>query len=203
MLATAYFFGTFNPIHWGHLAMAHTALQQFGLQRVVFIPSPQPPHRLHDADMAPAVDRLAMVRLATAPFGAFSVNAIEFDRTGPSYTVDTLVQLHPPDDTGLPIPVIMGYDAALSLPTWHRASELLQRCTFLVAPRPPAHTLSAAQATTTQPLPPDIRHHDLLLPPNALSASWLRQHLRQGQSVACWTPQAVANYIGWNGLYAH
>jgi nicotinate (nicotinamide) nucleotide adenylyltransferase len=156
MLATAYFFGTFNPIHWGHLAMAHQALQQFGLQRVVFIPSPQPPHRLHDADMAPAPDRLAMARLATAPFSGFSVNPLEFDRDGPSYTVDTLAQLHP--TSCLPIPLIMGYDAALSLPTWHRANELLQRCTVLVAPRHPAITghraINKRRPATLAPCPP-------------------------------------------------
>src|SRR5450830_1406131 len=84
--------GTFDPIHYGHLVIAEQVREALQLDRVLFVPAARPPHKL-DIELSPAVDRAAMVELATAGNPAFAVCRIELDRDGPSYTVETLEAL--------------------------------------------------------------------------------------------------------------
>ncbi|HMO26294.1 MAG TPA: adenylyltransferase/cytidyltransferase family protein, partial [Tepidisphaeraceae bacterium] len=85
--------GSFNPIHIGHIRLGATAARAGGFGRVILIPSGDPPHKQRASDLAPAVDRWNMCRLAIADEPLFTLNRLEIDRTGPSYTIDTAGQL--------------------------------------------------------------------------------------------------------------
>jgi nicotinate-nucleotide adenylyltransferase len=178
--------GTFDPIHLGHLAAAHAAIDCAGLDRVLVIPTGVPPHR--PPTVAGPGDRLEMSRLATAGDPRFEVSDIELRREGASYTVDTLRQLHKiyPDDE---LFLILGWDAAKLLGTWREPDEVRRLARVVVVTRPG----SGAPATTSELLcerqTPDV------------SGSALRRALRRGKDVTKFVPRAVAEYIARHGLY--
>lgn len=127
------FGGTFDPIHYGHLRTAFELWQSLGLAEVRFMPTGSPPHR--DQTHAAAEHRLAMVRAAVAGQSAFVVDDREVRRSGVSYSVDTLIEIraeHP--DRSLCL--LLGMDAFLGLPHWHRWRELLDLAHIVVAHRP-------------------------------------------------------------------
>jgi nicotinate-nucleotide adenylyltransferase len=127
------FGGTFDPIHYGHLRTAFELLQTLDFEEVRFIPCGDPPHR--GGTFAPAALRLDMVQLATRDEAAFVVDDRELQRTGPSYSIDTLTSLREefPDRS---LCLITGMDAFLDLPTWHRWDEILDFAHLVVAHRP-------------------------------------------------------------------
>jgi nicotinate-nucleotide adenylyltransferase len=129
----AYFGGTFDPIHYGHLRTAHELLEILQVQRIEFLPSGQPPHR--QRIYATAQARLNMVRAAIAEESRFAVDERECRRLTPSYTVDTLTELRQ-EWPQRSICLLIGMDAFLSLPQWHRYAELLQLAHIVVAHRP-------------------------------------------------------------------
>lgn len=133
MTAIGIFGGTFDPIHFGHLRTAFELLQSLRLDELRFVPAGDPPHR--DAPLADASSRLAMVRAATADQPGFVVDDREVGRSGPSYTVTTLSELRAefPDR---PLCLIVGMDAFLGLPRWHRWREILDLAHVVVAHRP-------------------------------------------------------------------
>ena len=178
--------GTFDPIHLGHLAAARAAIECAHLDRVLVVPTGVPPHR--PPTMAGAHDRLEMSRLATAGDPRFEVSDIELRRAGPSYTVETLRalrRLHPDDEMFL----ILGWDAAKLMDTWHEPEEVRRLARVVVVTRPG----SGAPATTTEILcerpTPDI------------SGSALRRSLARGEPVADRLPPEVESYIARNKLY--
>ena len=189
---TCYFFGTFNPIHIGHLILAQCALDQhgtaLGFQQVLFIPAGEPPHRIQDADMLPALTRLEMVRLATAGHPGFDVSDIEARRSeaggGPTYTWDTLTALCQTEHGHMPeaIPMIIGSDALRQIHTWHEADHLLRHCLFLQAARPGTPFVEDIPGLNTRPID---------MPPLAISASWIRKQARQGGSLRYVVPDAA------------
>lgn len=127
------FGGTFDPIHYGHLRTAFEMLQALNFGEVRFIPCGDPPHR--GDTFAAAAERLEMVRVATAGLSGFIVDDREIRRDGPSYSVDTLTTLReefPDRSLGL----IVGMDAFLGLPRWHRWTEILGLAHIIVAHRP-------------------------------------------------------------------
>jgi nicotinate-nucleotide adenylyltransferase len=127
------FGGTFDPIHYGHLRTAFELQQALRLTEVRFLPTGNPPHR--DETSAPAELRLAMVRAAVAGQPGFTVDDREVRRTGLSYSVDTLTELRTefPDRS---LCLLLGMDAFLGLPNWHRWEEILQLAHVVVAHRP-------------------------------------------------------------------
>jgi nicotinate-nucleotide adenylyltransferase len=127
------FGGTFDPIHFGHLRTAFELQQTLGLTEVQFLPTGNPPHRDHP--LADANLRLAMVRAAVADQPSFVVDDREVRRTGVSYSVDTLTELRAefPDRS---LCLLLGMDAFLGLPNWHRWRELLDLAHVVVAHRP-------------------------------------------------------------------
>jgi len=137
------FGGTFDPIHYGHLRTAFELWQALGLAEVRFLPTGDPPHR--DAPLANAALRLAMVRTAIADQRAFVVDDRETRRQGLSYSFDTLAELRQefPDRS---LCLLLGMDAFLGLPTWHRWRELTALAHIVVAHRP------GWKAPTTGPL---------------------------------------------------
>ena len=190
------FGGTFDPIHNGHLALAEAAIECARLDRVLLVPSSRPPHRR--PARAPVEDRLAMCRLAAAGYPRLEVSELETRRPGPSYTLDTLEELRRerPEDA---LFLILGWDAARELGTWHRPAEVLRLAEPVIVNRPglgapaepelraagldPARTIVCPQRT------PDAR------------ATEVRELAARGAWLEAMVPPAVAEYIRKHGLY--
>ena len=196
------FGGTFDPIHVAHLAVAEAARDALGLERVLFVPNRQPPHK-PDQRVTPAADRLAMVRAAIAGNPAFEVSTIEIDREGPSYTADTLETLRAerlaagqPDDLAL----ILSVDALAGLATWHEPARVLELATLVVAPRDGYPDVGPEAIARLVP-GTDARLVVLDGPRMQLSASEIRARAAAGRSVRYLVPDAVATYIGDHALY--
>ena len=127
------FGGTFDPIHYGHLRSAFEMLQALDFEEVRFIPCSDPPHR--GVTYANAAQRYRLVEVAIAGQQGFVADDRELRRGGPSYTIDTLGALRE-EFPGRPLGLIIGMDAFLGLPTWHRWDEILDHAHIVVAHRP-------------------------------------------------------------------
>ena len=188
--------GTFDPIHAGHIAAASVAIDCAHLDRVIFVPAAQPPHR--PVAVASARDRLEMCRLATASDARFAVSDVELERAGPSYTVDTLLELrrtHPHADLFL----ILGWDAASQFNTWHRPDQVRATAAILIVGRPGAKAPQEADLESAGLVGPDV----LVCPGDtpAISASDIRRAVAAGESIAGLVPGAVERYIATHRLY--
>lgn len=184
----ALFGGTFDPIHDAHLTVARTAVERFGLDRVLFVPSEHPPHK-HGATHAPYADRVHMAELACAGDPRFEVSRLE-EGTRRSYSIDTIEKvraaLSPADDLFF----IIGADAFAEIQTWHRWHDVARAVRFIVASRP-GHRYDA---------PPPLRTERLDGVDLRTSSSAIRQALARGECPAG-VPTRVFSYICRNGLY--
>ena len=198
--ATGVFGGTFDPIHLAHLAVAEAARDAFGLRRVLFIPAAQPPHKPGRA-ISPVEDRLAMVEAAVDGNPAFEVSRLEIERSGPSYTVDTLAALcdAAPGDR---LALILSAESYSEFGTWHEPRRILDLAALIVAPR--VGYADADPDLITRQFP-DSRATVAFMdgPRIRLSASEIRQRAAEGRSVRYLVPDAVAAYIGDHDLYQH
>lgn len=189
--------GTFNPPHIGHLVLAQEAHAQLGLDRVVFMPVFQPPHKpLHD-DPGPEA-RLELCELATAKDERLAVSRLEIDRGGPSYTVDTLRTIHdrsPGDD----LTFIVGGDVAQGLPTWREPEAVLELATIAVAEREEIRRRDITEQVGR------LRGADRLVffefPRMDISSSSLRRRVREGRPIRYLVPDDVVRVIGARGYY--
>jgi nicotinate-nucleotide adenylyltransferase len=189
--------GAFNPPHVGHLVCAQEAVVQLELEKVVFMPVGQAPHReLQDDPGAEA--RLEMVELAIADDGRFATSRAELDRPGPSYTVDTLRDLRSkaPDDELI---LILGGDQAAALPGWHEPETVLSLATVAVVER--TNWSRSAIGIKVGRLPGADRIRYLDMPVMQVSSSAIRRRVAEGLPIRYLVPDKVANYIGANGLY--
>ena len=203
--------GTFDPVHIGHLRLALELRDRVPLERVLLMATAEPPHR--EPPQATAEDRLAMVRLATAALyqqGArgLEVEDLECRRPGPSYMADSLEQLREREgDT--PLALILGMDAFLGLPRWHRWRRVFELAHVIVVGRPGSapdaepdwardRLAGAADALQDHPAGRLLR---VTIPELDISASAIRAALAQGRSIHCLTPPAVGEYIARRGLY--
>lgn len=125
--------GTFNPIHLGHVSLAKASYEQFGLDKVLFIPSGDPPHKQNQR-IAPSFHRAKMVELAIRDYPYFELSAIEIDREGYSYTSETLRELHK-RNPGDEYYFILGADSMFQIEKWKKASEIFDQCVVLAANR--------------------------------------------------------------------
>lgn len=196
------FGGTFDPIHLAHLAVAQEAAEVLGLERILFVPAGQPPHK-PDREITPAADRLAMVELAIADNGRFAIDRQELDRSGPSYTVETLEAMHASSTVAGRAPdltLILSSEAFLGLTTWRAPRRVLELARFAVAPRDGYP--SAGSAFMSEHFP-DLTGRVVFLdgPRMRLSASELRQRAAAGRSLRYLVPDAVAAYIDDHALY--
>jgi nicotinate-nucleotide adenylyltransferase len=188
--------GTFDPIHYGHLFAAEEARGVLSLSRVIFVPSGNSPHK-HYASMASAEDRYAMTEEAIKDNRYFEISRIETDRTGASYTSDTLrklAEIHPNADIFL----ITGLDAALDIPNWHNPSEILSLCTVVAVARP------GYIRDKIRELDDMIRDNLFILNTDSIgiSATTIRRHAREGGCVRYMTPDPVWRYIMEKKLYS-
>jgi len=184
------FGGSFNPVHLGHILVAQAALEEFGLDRVVFVPAAQSPFK-PGVVLAPGEARERWLRLALAGMTRCEVDRQELDRGGVSYTIET-VRAWQAREPGGQLYYLIGGDHVAQLPRWRDAAALAAAVEFLVIPRP----------GEPQPLPGGpFRCHRLRGFPLALSASQVRERVQQGLPVEALTGPHVAEAIRNSGLY--
>jgi nicotinate-nucleotide adenylyltransferase len=188
--------GTFDPIHYGHLFIAEEARVRFRLNNVLFVPNGHPPHKKNYA-LTPAHHRFAMTLIATHANKSFGCSPVEMQRSGPSYTVDTLPLLRTqyPDAEFF---YITGIDAIADILSWKRHEEVIQMTTFIAATRP-----SFDPATLRDRLPHAYLARILLLGSTALgiSSTEIRERIYQGLPVRYLTSDGVLDYIRKHDLY--
>ncbi len=185
--------GSFNPPHQGHIELARHALRELDLERVLLMPARVSPGKPVEDEPKPAHPqrRLEMCRLAAAAVEGVRACALEIEREGPSYTVDTLRALHAAyPDTALTF--ILGADVASTLPAWQQAAQLPALARFAVALRPDVEH---------QPDPVGFPLVHLHMPMIDASSSLVRERVRRGLPVEELVGPAVAAYIAEHGLY--
>ncbi len=187
------FGGTFDPVHDTHLALAATAQTQLQLDEVRWIPAGQPWQK--QRTVTPAHHRAAMVRAAIAGHPGFVLDAIELDRPGPSYTLETVRALQASAAAPCQWFLLLGQDQYLGLPTWHGWQELLQRVTLAVARRPGERRAEPAPALAAAACCP------VALALSDVSSSAIRDRVAAGLAIDSLVPAAVARYIEEHGLY--
>ncbi len=190
--------GTFDPIHHGHLVIAEEAREALGLEQVLFVPAASPPHKPGRRVTDP-VHRLAMVRLAVAGNPAFAASAVEVERGGSSFTVDTLEAFRA---TGLTDPwLILSSEALAGFPDWREPARILDLARLAVVPRGGHEVLGAAWFVDWFPGRAD-RVRFLPGPLLPISGSVVRRRAAAGWSVRYLVPDTVARYIADHALYA-
>lgn len=184
--------GTFDPPHVGHWLAAVDAVESLRLDRLLFIPAATQPLKA-GASVAAAADRLAMVQLLVAGDERFTMDTIEIERGGLSFTVDTLRSLHARDPRAEWF-LCIGSDAFAQLARWREPDEVRRLATIAVLPRegtvPDAATLAANPGTVVVPM----RRVDV-------SSTEVRARVRAGRSVRGFVTEPVAAYIAAHGLY--
>lgn len=192
--------GTFDPVHYGHLLVAETCREQLGLNEVRFIPAAVPPHKL-DERITDGHARADMLKLAVSGYPEFIVDRRELKRTGPSFTVDTLTELHG-EFHGAEIFFLMGADSLRDLLTWRDPSRIAQLATLVACNRPGLPPILPSQIVEWVGEEIAPRVISVQIPGTDLSATELRQRARSGRSLRFRTPRAVEAYIQHNAIYA-
>ena len=197
MARTAVLGGSFNPIHYGHLLLADDVIELLGLDRVLFVPAARPPHK-PNADLAPAPDRYAMVELAIAGHPTFAVSDVEFRRSGPSYTVETLEALGIPREQ---LFLIVGSETFLDLLSWRSPRRVADLAQLAVVPR--VGSAFDVESAAVRKVVHEIGHEPVVVRASSLpiSASDLRRRVREERSIAYRLPEAVGAYIRAKRLY--
>lgn len=187
----AIFGGSFDPIHHGHLLLAQDAVELLQLDRLVFVPAWINPHKLEVAPQAPPQLRELMLESAVAGMEPFSVDPLELERRGPSFTFDT-VKTFQTRWPGAQIFLLLGEDNLPKLHTWHRFADLQQAVTFVVFGR-----------GTTTLLPPEVDPGRLVRLPRRvdISSTEIRQRIARGLPIRYLVPESVRLLIQSHALY--
>ena len=193
--------GTLDPIHVGHLAAANAAINALNLDEVLIVPAGQPWQK-DGRVFANAPDRLTMASLATADNPRLTVSDVDVRRPGPTYTVDTLIDVRreePPSKWWF----IVGADAFVNLPTWHQAERLGGLATFAVVPRTGISQTAIDQTRERmQSLAAPVQVDLVSMPEVKVSSSQVRELIACGEAIDNLVPPSVADYISQHGLYA-
>jgi nicotinate-nucleotide adenylyltransferase len=184
--------GTFDPVHHGHLVCASEVAASFDLDEVVFVPTGQPWQKA-EREVSPAEDRYLMTVIATSSNPKFRVSRVDVDRPGPTYTIDTLRDLHAADPQA-ELYFITGADALAQILTWRDTAELFELAHFIGATRPGYPPLVA------EDFPPGAVTL-VEIPALAISSSDLRLRVRAGLPIWYLVPDAVVTYVAKRGLY--
>lgn len=183
-MRTGIFGGSFDPIHHGHLILARAAREELGLDRILFVPANVSPHKTETKPATPQ-DRLAMVRAAIEGEDGFMASDIELERPAPSFTVETLRELHelhPRDEFVL----LIGADNVAKFDTWREPDEIRRLARIVV--------LDRAGSKVTRAWPVVRRLVDI-------SSTGIRERAAEGRSIRYLTPDSVCDYIAAQGLY--
>ena len=193
--------GTFNPVHIGHLLMAQTVREACGLDRVLLMPCHTPPHKACD-ELAPAADRLAMVRLAVADDPVLEACTLEIERGGVSYAVDTMTAFrarHPACEPHF----IIGMDSLRELHLWRRVEELLRLCTFIVVERPGIdRPVSPGELRLPAPWPERLLAGMIRGRLCEVSSREIRRRVAENRPIRYLVTPAVEQHILRQGLYS-
>jgi nicotinate-nucleotide adenylyltransferase len=191
--------GTFDPPHYGHLSLADTARVQLRLERVLFAPAGQPPHKPKDRP-SPVAQRVALLEAALADAGepAFFLSRVDLDRPGPHYTVDALTALREAYPAAQ-VWFLIGSDSLADLPRWRDPARIIALARLAVLARPG----SAPDFDQLSAAVPHLRQRvDWLSgPPLDLSSSALRARVHQGLPLRYLVPPSVEAYVHEHGLY--
>lgn len=208
------FGGTFNPIHYGHLRSAEEIQESLALDRLLFIPAAQPPHK-EAAAVTPFAVRLEMTRLAVTGHPGFEVSDIEGQRPGRSYSIETIRQFRETYGSTAELFFILGLDAILEINTWKDYRQLFTLCHFVVLDRPGSER-QQLEKVLHQEVHPDFRYSEALAAyshPSGyqvffcqttrldIASTRIRQLVRRGRSIRYLLPEAVRRYILNNKLY--
>lgn len=219
------FGGTFNPIHYGHLISANEILERFFLDKVIFVPVAQPPHKRSEG-LLDARHRWMMAILATLSHSRLEVSDLEIQRGGQSYSINTIEEIKRFSSPDTELLFITGCDAFMEISTWKDVDRLLKSCHFIVTSRPGYKTdsLMGMLSETVAPL-----YHDLFfneagrdpitrcprievvsspcfiylveIPAMDLSSSEIRRRIAEGRTIRYLVPWSVEEYVIKNGLY--
>lgn len=190
------FGGTFDPLHNGHMKVAQEAKNRMQLDRIIFIPSGDPPHKT-DRQITDKKHRLEMVRIAAEQEGAF-VSDWELTRPRKSYSVETVrhfQETYPQDELFF----IIGADSFRDMPSWWHYRQLMELCTFVVVSRPDTDKSSLLSRYQGDEIPPRVFFLDDIL--MDISSTQIRQMVREGKDVSRLVPEAVNTYILKHQLY--
>lgn len=209
--------GTFNPIHYGHLAAAEEVRSRLNLDRILFLPSFHPPHKQED-EIPSAGQRMDMVKLALKGNPLFEASDIEIRRGGRSYTIDTIDAIRRKEEDA-ELYFITGLDSFLEIQTWKEWARLLTMCSFVVLSRPGYHFSSLKKIEFLAPAEQDLGALDTgilahqvirtagtsvyleVIPLYDISSTDIRKRIRDKGSVKYLLPESVETYIIDNKLY--
>ena len=197
-MRTGVFGGTFDPPHVGHMILAEEALAQLGLGRVLWVLTPDPPHK-QERRIAPLADRYAMLLAAVAGNPSFEVSRVDIDRSPPHYALDTvqlLAQENPSDE----LYYLMGSDSLRDLPTWHSPDQFVQACHAIGVMRRAGVRLDLDGLEAVIPgLKARVRWIDV--PLIEIASSSIRERVTRGEPYRYYLPPAVFEYIRQHYLY--
>ena len=191
--------GTFDPPHLGHLWLATLATEALQLDRVLFMPAAQPPHKRRQ-EISGATDRLLMTRLAISDNRDFELSAIEMERPGPSYTVDSVEELQRQIGARTSLYLVMAADSLSQIETWREPDRLLSLVEWVVGPRPGVE-LPQRAALDRRFGEAAKRIHLLSGPSLDVSSSEIRARVAAGHTIRYLVPRAVEELIVERGLY--
>jgi len=194
--------GTFDPIHNGHLAIAEAVLQQFNPQKVLLIPAGAPPHK-PDKPITDGEHRYQMVLQSIARIPGLETTKMELERTGSSYTVDTIRELRELCSAGCSIYFILGQDALEDILTWKKAEELLTMCNFIVVPRPGYDNERFRREIKYLKKRYDATIYLLNSQPLDISSTNVRLRMSQNWPVSALVPHEVEEYARRHNLYSN
>jgi nicotinate-nucleotide adenylyltransferase len=192
--------GTFDPIHYGHLILAEEVREIMKLEKVIFIPSGNPPHKTRTM-VTPAVHRFKMVKLATASNPNFEVSSIELEREGYSYTIDTLTQLKQIYGPDTSLYFMTGADVIPELVTWRNFANIFPLCEFVAVLRPGFNRESLLKEIEYYKKTYKAIIHIVDAPLIGISSTIIRERVREGKSIKYHVPESVEEYIKKNQLY--
>ena len=192
------FGGTFDPPHIGHLILAAEAQAQLGLDRVLWVLTPIPPHKT-DQKITPTEHRLEMLLAALAGNPEFELSCVDLDRPAPHYALDTVQLLtneHPLDE----IIYLIGGDSLRDLPTWHRPSDFVQACAAIGVMHRPGDQF---ELESLEKIIPGLlrKVHFIQAPLIEIASSTIRQRIADGQPYRYFIPPDVFHYIRRYRLY--
>jgi len=193
------FGGTFDPPHFGHLILAAEARSQMALDRLLWVLTPDPPHK-QGQQVTPSKQRLAMVLAAIKDDPGFELSRVEIDRPGPHYAVDT-VHLLADANPGAELAYLIGGDSLHDLPTWYHPQELVEACTLIGVMRRPG---DAVDLQKLEAVLPGINAKLVMIaaPLLEISASEIRSRVADGRPFRYFLPEAVYRIILEKHLYS-
>jgi nicotinate-nucleotide adenylyltransferase len=194
--------GSFNPIHIGHLITARAIAEHLGLSRVFFVPSARPPHKWSHELASPA-HRLEMVRLAIQGEPGFGVTDVELRQPRLTYPIQSIELFRQELGVSAELHWVVGGDTLRELPSWYRLGDMLELCRLVIAARPGFQLpdMSALSGILREEQIEELRSCVVPSPQIEVSATVIRQRVRERRSIRHFVPDAVCDYIDEQGLY--